>query len=203
MLSYCRLAIWVLQCRSRRLLQRFRQGVRRCHSGCHRRTRDFCWRDLFEKYIDAAIASSSHRWAGKASKKSGILAWRPRATEHRYYLETLGWMQFLAVRDLLICSTRLCCGVPQIKPYANRGATLSPKPSMAPMVCAIWGERQCPSRSRRSAGWNAADGIEHDFGDARRDRRRAARADGRAVSNPACRLRPYVDYVALGHPQAV
>lgn len=161
--------------------------------------------DLFEKRsIDALTLNQAIAGLEKL-KEAGIPCLAVEGNhEHQYYLETLGWMQFLAVRDLLILlDTPFAAGVPQIKPYANRrGSYIEPKPGLR-----VYGLRYLGASAPNALAAVAealaetpADGIEYTIFMTHAGIEGVLPEQMGGLSPiQLAGLRPYVDYVALGH----
>jgi DNA repair exonuclease SbcCD nuclease subunit len=161
--------------------------------------------DLFEKRSIDALTLNQAIAGLETLKQAGIPCLAVEGNhEHRYYLETLGWMQFLAVRGLLILlDMPFVEGVPQIKPYASRrGSYFEPKPGLR-----VYGLRylgaSAPSALTAVADALAgtpADGVEYAVFMTHAGIEGVLPEQMGGLSPiQLAGLRPYVDYVALGH----
>ncbi len=129
--------------------------------------------------------------------------------ELSYYDEFLGWVQFLARQELLILlSPRFEDGVPQLTPYSRRGggAYIEPMPGIR-----IYGLKyQGASTARMFAAYGEAleaaqesaqnDGVEYTIFLAHTGVEGVLAHDSGGLSHRQLAvLKPYVDYLALGH----
>lgn len=161
--------------------------------------------DLFEKRSIDALTLNQAIAGLEMLKQAGIPCLAVEGNhEHHYYLETLGWMQFLAIHDLVILlDTPFVEGAPQIKPYANRrGTFFEPKPGLR-----VYGLRYLGA-SAPNALAAVADAISHVPAAGIEYTVFVTHAGiegvlpeqmGGLSPIQLAGLRPHVDYVALGH----
>lgn len=124
--------------------------------------------------------------------------------EQAYYNQTIGWMEFLAQRDLLILlDTQFQEEVAQLRPYKNyRGAYYDPVPGLR-----IYGLRYMGSSTAKAVEAYAAalaaqpaDGVEYTIFAAHTGVEGVLPNYAGGLSHrQLAPLRPYVDYLALGH----
>ena len=161
--------------------------------------------DLFEKRSIDALTLNQAISALEMLKQAGIPCLAVEGNhEHHYYLETLGWMQFLAIRDLItLLDAQFVEGAPQVRPHANRrGTYVEPKSGLR-----VYGLRYLGASAPNAlaAVGDAlahvpADGVEYTVfvTHAGIEGVLPEQMGGLSPIQLAA-LRPYVDYVALGH----
>lgn len=161
--------------------------------------------DLFEKRSIDALTLNQAIAGLELLKQAGIPCLAVEGNhEHHYYLETLGWMQFLAIRDLVILlDAPFVEGVPQIKPYTNRrGTFFEPKPGLR-----VYGLRYLGASAPNALAAMAeaishvpAEGIEYTVFVTHAGIEGVLPEQMGGLSPiQLAGLRPHVDYVALGH----
>ncbi len=161
--------------------------------------------DLFEKRaIDALTLNQAMRALDKLHNK-GIPCLAIEGNHERpYFSEQVGWMEFLAVRDLLILlSPTFAEGAAQVAPYKNRrGAYLDPVPGVRVHGLRYFGAgtataveayatalAQLPPENIDYTIFMAHAGVEGVI---------AGQSGGLSHRQWAV-LQPHVDYLALGH----
>ncbi len=161
--------------------------------------------DLFEKRSIDALTLNQAIAALETLKQAGIPCLAVEGNhEHHYYLETLGWMQFLAIRDLIILlDANFVDGAPQVRAHANRrGTYFEPKPGLRVYGLRYLGAGAPSALAAIGAALGSvpADGVEYTIfvTHAGIEGVMPEQMGGLAPIQLAA-LRPHVDYVALGH----
>ena len=161
--------------------------------------------DLFEKRSIDALTLNQAITGLEKLKKAGIPCVAVEGNhEHAYYQDSIGWMSFLALRDLLILlNAPYVDGEPQIRRYENhRGAYCEPVPGLrvyglrylgagAPVALKSYAEAlaDVPAEGVEYTIFVTHAGIEGE----------APEQMGGLTHSQLTPLRPHTDYVALGH----
>ncbi len=161
--------------------------------------------DLFEKRtIDALTLNQAMRALDKLHGK-GIPCLAIEGNHERpYYSERVGWMEFLAVRDLLILLTPTFeNGEAQIKPYKNRaGSYYDPVPGVRVYGLRYFGAGTATAIESyaRALAASPNDGSEYTIFMAHAGVEGVLADQGGGLSHRQWSvLHPHIDYLALGH----
>ncbi len=161
--------------------------------------------DLFEKRaIDALTLNQAMRALDKLHGK-GIPCLAIEGNHERpYYSERVGWMEFLAVRDLMILLTPTFeNGEAQIKPYKNRaGSYYDPVPGVRVHGLRYFGAGTATAIESYARALEAYpnDGIEYTVFMAHAGVEGVLADQGGGLSHRQWAvLHPHIDYLALGH----
>jgi len=161
--------------------------------------------DLFEKRaIDALTLNQAMRALDKLHRL-GIPCLAIEGNHERpYYSERVGWMEFLAVRDLLILLTATFeDGEAQIKPYQSRaGSYYDPVPGVRVHGLRYFGAGTATAIESYARALAAAptDGIEYTIFMAHAGVEGVLADQSGGLSHRQwAHLRPHIDYLALGH----
>ncbi|MBX3051769.1 MAG: exonuclease SbcCD subunit D [Caldilineaceae bacterium] len=161
--------------------------------------------DLFQKRsIDALTLSHAMRGLEKL-QKAGIPCLAVEGNhELAYFNESIGWMRFLAERDLLVLlDTTFESGKPLLEPYTRRnGAYLDVKPGLRVYGLRYYGSATASAVANIGAALDEADnsGIEYTIFIAHTGIEGVLAGEaGGLTHRELAPLRPHIDYLALGH----
>ncbi|GIV76753.1 MAG: DNA repair protein [Litorilinea sp.] len=161
--------------------------------------------DLFQKRaIDALTLNQAMRGLERLAAANIPCIAVEGNHERAYFQEHIGWMEFLALRELLILLTpEFSEGAVRLKPYTSRhGAYFDPVPGVR-----VYGLGYCGASTARAVESYAealaaapSDGVEYTIfvAHAGVEGVLANQAGGLSVRQWSV-LRPHVDYLALGH----
>jgi len=161
--------------------------------------------DLFQKRsIDALTLSHAMRGLERL-QRAGIPCLAVEGNhELAYYNESIGWMRFLAERDLIILlDTPFENGKPDLQPYTRRyGAYIDIKPGLRVYGLRYYGSSTASAVEAIGAALDESDkiGVEYAIFIAHTGIEGVLAGEaGGLTHRELAPLRPHVDYLALGH----
>lgn len=161
--------------------------------------------DLFQKRsIDALTLSHAMRGLEKL-QRAGIPCLAVEGNhELAYFNESIGWMRFLAERELLILlDTTFDAGNPLLEPYTRRnGAYIDIKPGLRVYGLRYYGSSTASAVANIGAALGESDksGVEYTIFIAHTGIEGVLAGEaGGLTHRELAPLRPHIDYLALGH----
>ena len=161
--------------------------------------------DLFQKRsIDALTLSHAMRGLERL-QRAGIPCLAVEGNhELAYFNESIGWMRFLAERDLIVLlDTTFAEGKPLLHPYTRRnGAYIDVLPGLRVYGLRYYGSSTASALANIGAALDEADssGVEYTIFMAHTGIEGVLAGEaGGLTHRELAPLRPYVDYLALGH----
>lgn len=161
--------------------------------------------DLFQKRsIDALTLSHAMRGLEKL-QRAGIPCLAVEGNhELAYFNESIGWMRFLAERELLILlDTTFDAGKPLLEPYTRRnGAYIDIKPGLRVYGLRYYGSSTASAVANIGAALGESDksGVEYTIFIAHTGIEGVLAGEaGGLTHRELAPLRPHIDYLALGH----
>ncbi|MDE0200273.1 MAG: exonuclease SbcCD subunit D [Caldilineaceae bacterium] len=161
--------------------------------------------DLFERRAIDPITLSHAITGLERLKEAGIPCLAVEGNhELAYYRDSIGWVRFLAERELLVLLNPHFDGEEVgLPPYERReGAYVEPVPGLRVYGMRYYGSAAAPVVQRVAGALAAADrqGVEYTIFIAHAGVERVLDHQGGALSHrELAPLRPHVDYLALGH----
>lgn len=161
--------------------------------------------DLFEKRSIDALTLNQAIYGLEKLKRAGIPCLAVEGNhEHAYYRDSMGWMSFLSLRDLIILlHAPFVEGEPIVKPYANRrGAYYEPVDGLR-----VYGLRYLGAgtplaleKYAQALAEIPSDGVEYTvFMTHAGVEGEVPEQMGGLKHSQLAPLRPHIDYLALGH----
>ncbi len=161
--------------------------------------------DLFQKRsIDALTLSHAMRGLERL-QRAGIPCLAVEGNhELAYFNESIGWMRFLAERDLIVLlDTTFADGKPLLDPYTRRnGAYIDIKPGLRVYGLRYYGSSTASALANIGAALGEADrtGVEYTIFIAHTGIEGVLAGEaGGLTHRELAPLRPHIDYLALGH----